>query len=71
MADIADRAQDDMERDAPYMIAASRKLSGPVACGACHYCGESLPDGVPFCGADCRDDWDAEQRQRSRNGSAR
>lgn len=70
MADIVDIAQEDMERDAPHIIAASRKPAGPVPNGKCHYCDEDVLDGMPFCDAQCRDSWESEQRQRQRNGSA-
>ena len=70
MADIVDLAQEDMERDEPLRLAASRKPAGPVPNGHCHYCDESVLDGMPFCDANCRDAWQREQQQRQRNGGA-
>ena len=31
------------------------------ATGLCLYCGEDLPEGVRWCNAECRDEWEAEQ----------
>lgn len=67
MADIADLAQEDMEREAAAVFSA-RKPAGPVPDGHCHYCDEPVLDGMPFCDADCRDAWDNEQRQRRNLG---
>lgn len=68
MADIADLAQADMERDAPHVIANSKKPAGPVPDGHCHYCGEGVLPDTPFCDAECRDAWQHEQRLRAING---
>lgn len=62
MADIVDLAQEDMEREAPAILAASKKPSGPKPCGACHFCQEAVLPDMPFCDAGCRDDWEREQR---------
>lgn len=35
--------------------------------GSCHYCEAPLVSTV-FCDQDCRDDWEAEQAARKRNG---
>jgi len=31
-------------------------------CGFCFYCQEPLRSGVLFCGSECGDDWQAEQK---------
>lgn len=68
MADIADLAQEDMEREAPYILAAAKKPVGPVPDGACYYCDASLLPDCPFCDAYCRDAWEIEQRRKVQNG---
>lgn len=57
MADIADITTDRAEREAPYLLAASRRPSGPVAMGICHWCEEPLAGEARFCDAGCRDDY--------------
>lgn len=41
----------------------SKKPEGPVATGCCLYCGERLPKPMRWCDADCRNDWEAEQKR--------
>lgn len=65
MADIADLAQEDMERDAPYILAASKKPAGPAPCGMCHNCEEPIAPETLFCDPDCRADWERVQRAES------
>lgn len=40
--------------------------------GSCHFCGENLMDsllkGSLFCGHDCRDDYERQERSRRVNG---
>jgi hypothetical protein len=49
------------ERFAPYLIASSKRPTGPEANGHCHYCDEPVGEGMRFCDAHCRDDWQKEQ----------
>ena len=69
--DLADQAEaaEQRFRDA----ALSVRKPTLLACGRCHYCDTELPSGQLFCRADpggsCRDDWQAEQDQRARNGT--
>lgn len=35
-----------------------RKPDGPQATGRCLCCGKPLANGVRWCDADCRDDWE-------------
>ena len=68
MADIADLAQEDMERDAPYLLAASKKPAGPQPCGTCHFCGEEIAPDTLFCDVGCRDDWERVKASQQRRG---
>lgn len=49
------------ERFAPFVIAASKKPSGPAATGHCLYCDEPVGDGHRWCSAEHRDAWQKEQ----------
>jgi hypothetical protein len=62
MADIADLAQEDMERDAPYVLEAGKKPAGPKPNGTCHNCGEPIAPDTIFCDLDCREDYERRQR---------
>ena len=62
MADIADRAGEHIEREAAGLLA-QRKPAGPAATGSCHNCGEALEGDSRWCDADCRADWEREQRR--------
>lgn len=69
MADEIDRANDEVERflvQALQNNAAARPLL--LACGQCHYCGEAVAEGLRFCDAECRDDYDKLIAARRRNG---
>ena len=70
MADPVDIAQDHMEREAPHILAASKKPAGPVANGRCHFCDEDLADpDARFCDKDCLDGYEREQKAVARNGA--
>lgn len=66
MPDFIDRAQDHIEREAPHIIARSRKPVLHHANGKCHNCDEAIDQGL-YCNADCRDDF--EKRQRIAGGA--
>jgi hypothetical protein len=68
MADEIDRANDEAERFLSEALKNAR--GGPVllACGQCRYCGEGVAEGLRFCDADCRDDYDRLSAARKRNG---
>lgn len=55
-----DRAQQLDAENTEHAIAAARaavpKKLEP--CGHCYNCTEPVPDGLTFCDADCRDDYD-------------
>lgn len=46
------------EKEAPYLLAASRKPTGPTATGRCLYCDEIVSDDQRWCDGDCRDAWE-------------
>lgn len=62
MADIVDVTAERDEREHDARIAACKKPVGPVAKGSCHYCGERIPEPMRWCDADCRNEWESEQR---------
>lgn len=66
MADIADLAAEREQLDTAYAIAAARRRpqGGPTPCGHCYNCDAPLPDGMTFCDADCRDDWQLRKRMQ-------
>jgi len=56
MSDLADLAQIQCARLEESQLQA-RKPAAPEACGHCLNCGEPLSDGLRWCDAACRDDW--------------
>ena len=64
--DNADRAdREDIIRE--QAIAAVRRRSKELApIGFCYYCSEQVPAGSRFCDADCRDEYETEQRLKAR-----
>ena len=40
-----------------------RREAGPKPSGECAVCGESVSRGAQFCGSECREDWEREQRR--------
>ena len=62
--DDADLSQDRAEKEAPHLIAASRKPEGPTATGRCLYCDEILGDNQRWCDTGCRDGWVREEKLR-------
>lgn len=36
--------------------------------GYCRYCEEYIPEPQVFCGPECRDDWEHEQKMETLNG---
>ena len=56
--DEADLSQERAERETPYLLAASRKPTGPTATGRCLYCDEILGDNHRWCDGGCRDAWE-------------
>lgn len=64
MADDVDISADRAEKEAPYLIAASRKPVGPAATGRCLHCDEIVGDHQRWCDSLCRDGWEREMRQK-------
>ena len=62
--DEADMSQERAEKEAPYLIAASRKPEGPTATGRCLYCDEITADDQRWCDGVCRDGWTRETELR-------
>ena len=63
MPDIADKAEEHIEREEAAIIAAIRAQASQdarsmVGIGECLWCGEKI-DSRRFCDADCRDAWQA------------
>jgi len=40
-----------------------RRPAGPAPTGRCHYCDEMVRDERRWCDAECRDQWDKENRK--------
>jgi predicted nucleic acid-binding Zn ribbon protein len=67
--DVFDQATEMEERDRDAAIAAQRNKTAVLPdIGHCHSCEEPRSDGRRFCDADCRDDYDREQKHRKRQG---
>lgn len=66
--DDVDISAERAEKEAPYLIAASRKPEGPVATGRCLYCDEIVGDEQRWCDAEHRDAW---MREKARKGGVR
>lgn len=58
--DVTDRADAEIERSLAE-AAKLRRPTGPVPTGRCLYCDEILDDQRRWCGADCRDQWEAHR----------
>lgn len=66
IADPLDRAAAETE-SAVAAALTFRKPEGPVANGECHNCGAHLAAGLRWCGPECRDDWEREQKLEGRD----
>lgn len=62
--DEADMSQEHAEKEAPYLIAASRRPVGPTATGRCLFCDEIADDDQRWCNSFCRDEWAREVKLR-------
>ena len=67
--DDADRAaeREDIDREAA-VAAIRRRIEVMPSLGYCYYCGEALRAGKRFCDADCRDDYDRQEKFKARTG---
>ncbi|MGT2507895.1 phage regulatory CII family protein [Cupriavidus basilensis] len=70
IADLAGERADALEEaviaDA-HRVACEQAARRALEC-SCRFCAEPTTPGVPFCGIECRDDFDREQRASRRNG---
>lgn len=66
MADDIDRANDQAQQILDMQLRARKPILQPK--GQCHFCDDELRFGV-FCTAECRDDYEKEQRAKERNGN--
>lgn len=62
--DIVDRAQEELEAYERFRSQRHRKEVEET--GYCLFCGEPLPRGRRWCNADCRDNWEKENRRRNK-----
>lgn len=69
MADLADLAQEHIEKHSPLALAV-RKVVPPPAEGRCLNCDAELEPGQRFCDADCLHDWEHAQERARVNGSS-
>lgn len=65
--DDVDRTTERQEREAKYLLQASRRPAGPVPNGTCYYCEAPIAVGA-FCDGEHRDRWEYEQRRMKANG---
>lgn len=66
--EVIDKAQEN-EQLFTELALKNAKQQTLTANGRCHYCEETIDEGLRFCDVDCRDDYDREQRiLRRRNG---
>lgn len=66
--DDVDKAQANIERDTPLIIAASKKPVGPLPNGRCHFCDEIVGDEARFCDVECARGYEREVEARRRHG---
>lgn len=69
MPDIADLAQEHIEKHYPLTLSV-RKTVPPPTTGQCLNCDADLPNGERFCDADCLHDWEVRQERARVNGDA-
>ena len=68
MADEVDMAQADCDAILAEAIYQSQRSNKPLPLtGKCHYCDDDA-HGAHFCGKECADDWEYEQRIRKKQG---
>lgn len=67
--DIIDTANDNAERLLQAQIDQARRApTGPIADGACHYCGCVVEPCVRWCSPECHHIWNDEQDLLRRTG---
>ena len=68
MTDEADCSDEKIAAAIQNGIDRARKQTAMPYTGECYFCGSVVRKSMRFCDADCRDDWDAEQRAKQRQG---
>ncbi len=68
MSDEADRSDAKIAATISDAIAAASRFRPAEATGGCLFCATPLPLHLRFCDADCRDDYDREQRIKAIGG---
>lgn len=68
MADDVDRAGEREQNMRDDALAEVRRKPSLICVGFCHSCGEAVAPGHLFCDKDCRDDHEAQEAARKRNG---
>lgn len=66
--DDADRAEERIQNTLNDALAEVRRKPSLLAVGYCHSCGEAIQTGHLFCDVDCRQDFEAREAARKRNG---
>jgi len=64
--DDADISADRAEKEAPYLLAASKRPEGPAPTGLCLWCDEVVGDDQRWCDGECRDQYERDRRMASR-----
>ena len=68
MSDEIDKVNDHVQFLLDHEIAKVRVSAKPIeATGECLSCGEGLDSGKRWCNADCRDEWQREQKSKRRH----
>lgn len=57
MSDVIDMGSEREQKDRALAIELARSAKSLPITGYCYNCDESLPEGLRFCDADCRDDY--------------
>lgn len=65
--DDADRASFEVERSLAEALRTKRE-SGPVTNGRCHWCDEAVGDTDRWCSTECAADWNREAEIKRRSG---
>jgi len=66
--DDIERGQEREQMDRELAIFNQRKRTNLLPVGSCYFCDSILRDGVLFCDADCRTDYERVEKARERNG---
>lgn len=68
MTDDADRSDEKIAAAIEDGLRRVRQSAVHPFTGECYFCGEYLDEPMRFCDTFCRDDWDAMQRAKKRQG---